>query len=113
MAEVKKIVKGTKVRQVMEIPFEGVISEFRVDGENGDVLYKVSKQVMNEDGTPKMTEDIHGDAEIEVDDKGGAVLDPETGRPKETGKMVNVRKSMIAVYEEKFFTREQLQVVED
>ena len=105
------IKKGTLVGQVFPERFIGEVSEFRVDGENGDVLYKVTRQVFNADGTPKMAEDHRGDAEIELDAEGNEVIDPLTKRPKETGVMINIKTEQVCVYEERFFKREELEVV--
>lgn len=114
MADAKqvKITKGMKVREKPQTElFDGVVTEFRVDGELGDVQYKVTRQVFNEDGTPKMVEDRHGDSE-DHDDRGNPITD-EKGEPLNSGKMKNVRSSMVPVYEERFFTREQLDVVSE
>lgn len=107
-----KILKGvTIVREVQPKPFEGLVTEFRVDGENGDVQYKVVRQVMNEDGSPKMVEDRHGDS-CDHDERGTPLLD-KSGAPVSTGEMTNVRTEMVPVYEEKFFTREQIEIVSE
>ncbi len=127
MADAKqvKVTKGMKVRELppQEL-FSGVVTEFRVDGETGDVQYKVTRQVFNEDGTPKMVEDRHGDS-CDHDERGNPIMVPdpkgeleEDGKtvkmvPQNTGEMKNVRTEMVPVYEERFFVREQLEVVSE
>jgi hypothetical protein len=107
-----KIIKGMRVREKPQVAlFEGVVTEFRVDGETGDVQYKVTRQVMNPDGTPKLVEDRHGDS-CDHDEKGNQLMDAE-GKPLNSGKLKNIRTEMIPVYEERFFTREQLEAVMD
>lgn len=106
----ERIVKGTVVREVQPKPFEGPVTDFQVDKEEGEVLYKVTRQVFNDDGTPKMVEDISGDS-ADHDEKGNQLFEEDGVTPKSTGQMTNVKKRLIAVYEEKYLKRDQLEIV--